>query len=397
MARRVYVHIGTMKSATTYIQALGHTNRARLAEAGILWPATAQPFLAVADLMGKAQARPGRQGAWAKLSRRYAEHSGDAVLSNELIAALSPNRVERLVAALSPAEIHVVLTARDNGRVIPSHWQTTLKNGSKMAWSEFAAAVCSEPSRWRKLTRSRRPIEGGSLARSKETCNWFWRRHDLPEILAKWQPVVPAERITVVTVPPQGTKPEIVGDRFGSVLGVDTALFEQPDSVNSSVGAHSAELLRRLNASGHDLQRHHYTLGIRKALVGRALGDRAEHEPRFGLTQSQQDWVGQRAGRMIEQIRASSVSVVGDLDDLRPAEKVQPGLADPSMTAEADLLDAALVGLAEMVKEIGDAKLDGQRQRYGGGADPRAHADDDADADTDVDDADADADVDIDA
>ena len=365
MARRVYVHIGTMKSATTYIQALGQKNRSRLAEEGILWPATAQPFLAVADLMGKAQARPGRQGAWAKLSRRYAEHSGDAVLSNELIAALSPNRVERLVAALSPAEIHVVLTARDNGRVIPSHWQTTLKNGSKMAWTEFASAVCSEPSRWRKLTRSRRPIEGGSLARSKETCNWFWRRHDLPEILAKWQPVVPAERITVVTVPPPGTKPEIVGDRFGSVLGVDTAMFEQPDSVNSSVGAYSAELLRRLNASGHDLQRHHYTLGIRKALVGRALGDRAEHEPRFGLTQSQQDWVGQRAGRMIEQIRASSVSVVGDLDDLRPAEKVQPGLADPSMTAEADLLDAALVGLAEMVKEVGDAKLDGQRQRYG--------------------------------
>ncbi len=379
MARRVYLHIGTMKSATTYIQALGQQNRGRLAEAGVCWPKTSQPFLALADLVDRGQDRPGQGGAWAKLSRRFAEFSGDAVFSNELLAALSSPKIERLVAALAPAEVHVVITARDNGRVIPSHWQTTLKNGSSMAWSEFAAAVCAEPSRWRKMLRSRGPVEGGNVVSSKETCTWFWRRHDLPEILARWQVAVPVERMTMVTVPPSGTKSEVLGDRFVSVLGVDAAMFERPEDANSSIGAHSAELLRRLNASGQDLQRHHYQLGIRKALVGRALSDRAEQEPRFGLTQLQQDWVGERADRMIKQLRVSSVRVVGDLDDLRPTRQVLPGLVDPADTSEAELLDTALVGLAEMVKEVGDSRLDKQRQRYD------AHSDVDVDVDVDDD------------
>ncbi len=364
MARRVYLHIGAMKSATTYIQALGQQNRAQLAEAGVFWPATSQPFLALADLLGKGQERPGQGGAWARLARRYRGFSGDAVFSNELLAALSPDKIERVVTELAPAEAHVVVTARDLGRVIPSHWQTTLKNGSTMAWSEFASAVCSEPSRWRQVLRSRQSVEGGNIADSQETCSWFWRRHDLPEILARWQPFVPTERMTVVTVPPPGGKSQIVGDRFASVLGVDTAMFEQPEDANSSVGASSAELLRRLNASVQDLQRHHYHLGIRQALVGRALSDRAEQEPKFGLTPSQQQWVSERAERMIEELRASSVPVVGDLGDLHPAQEGRPGLVDPASISNADLLDAALVGLGELVKRVGDLKLDNKRKSY---------------------------------
>ncbi len=366
MARRVYLHIGTMKSATTYIQALGQQNRARLAEVGVFWPATSQPFLALNDLLSRGHDRPGQGGAWTRLSRRYTAFSGDAVFSNELLAALSPDKIERLVTELAPAEVHVVVTARDLGRVIPSHWQTTLKNGSTMEWSEFAEAVCSEPSRWRKVLQSRLPNDGGRLAGSKETCSWFWRRHDLPGILGRWQQFVPAERMTIVTVPPPGTKSQVVGDRFASVLGVDTAMFEQPTDANSSVGASSAELLRRLNASGQDLQRHHYQLGVRQALVGRALSDRAEQEPRFGLTRSQQMWVSERAERMIEEVRASSVRVVGDLDDLRPATEASPGLVDPASTSDADLLEAALVGLGELVKMVGDFKLDSKRHHQNG-------------------------------
>lgn len=363
MARRVYLHIGTMKSATTYLQALGQQNRARLAEAGVLWPATSQHFLALADLLDRAQGRPGQGGAWARLSSRFREFGGDAVFSNELLAALSPDKIDRVVTELAPAQVHVVMTARDLGRVIPSHWQTTLKNGSTLEWAEFASAVCSDPDRWRKLLRSRKGSQEGEPADRNETCGWFWRRHDLPKILARWRRYVPAEQITLVTVPPPGTKSQIVGERFVSVLGVDTAMFEQPEDANSSVGASSAELLRRLNASGQGLQRHHYQLGVRQALVGRALSERAVHEPRFGLSQPQQDWVSARAGRMIEQLSASAVRVVGDLDDLRPARETQPGLVDPASTSDADLLDAALVGLGGMVKTLGDLKLEGKRQR----------------------------------
>lgn len=352
MARRVYLHIGTMKSATTYLQELGEHNRSQLAEAGVLWPAWELPFLVLADLQGRDGQRPGQAGAWAELVRLFREHQGDAVFSNELLAPLGPAKLKQLVDGMSPAEVAVVITARDLARVIPSHWQTTLKNGSTTPWSEFASAVCANPRQER------------NVARSKDLGSWFWRRHDLAAIAQRWQQVLPPGRVTVVTVPPSGTDPEIVATRFASVIGVDASRFKPPDYVNSSVGAHSAELLRRLNAVAPDLERHHYRWGVKEGLARLALIRRAGREPRFGLTPAQHEWVCARAEEMIEQLRSSSVRVVGDLADLRPSPEGRPGLADPSGTSDADLLQTALAGLGEMVKVVGDAKLDTKRQRY---------------------------------
>ncbi len=67
MARRVFFHIGTMKSATTYLQGLCSANAQLLAEQGVLWPSGDLPFLAVAEIVGRDTERPGHQGAWAEL------------------------------------------------------------------------------------------------------------------------------------------------------------------------------------------------------------------------------------------------------------------------------------------------------------------------------------------
>lgn len=352
MARRVYLHIGTMKSATTYLQELGRHNHTSLADAGVLWPDAELPFLALADLVGRDEQRPGHDGAWADLVGQFHAFSGDAVFSNELLAPLGTGKTKRLVGGFAPAQVHVVVTARDLGRIIPSHWQTTLKNGSTTGWSEFAAAVCAEP------------VAESNVARSKDVGSWFWRRHDIPAIVARWQECVPLEHMTVVTVPPPGTDQQIMGERFASVIGVDPSRLEQPDYDNSSVGAHSAELLRRLNTVAPDLQRHHYRWGIKDALARLALIDRAEREPRFGLTQPQQDWVCARAEQMIEQIGESGMRVVGDLSDLRPTRTAQPGTADPALTSDAELLETALVGLGGMARIVGDLRAEQERKRH---------------------------------
>lgn len=351
MARRVYLHIGTMKSATTYLQQLGDHNRSRLAAAGVLWPEWELPFLALGDLLGRDGQRPGQSGAWTELVQQFREHPGDAVFSNELLAPINSHKLEQLVGGLSPAEVEVIVTARDLARVIPSHWQTTLKNGSTTTWPEFAAAVCAVPR------------QQANVARTKDTGSWFWRRHDIPAILQRWGEVVPPEQMSVVTVPPTGADPDLVAQRFASVLGIDAGRFERPEYANSSVGAHSAELLRRLNAVAPDLERHHYRWGMKEGVAKLALIDRAEQEPPFGLTAEEHDWVRRRAEQMIEEIRRSPVRVVGDLGDLRPSSDVRPGLADPSESSAADLLDAALVGLGEMVKAVSDEKLERKRQR----------------------------------
>ncbi len=351
MARRVFLHIGTMKSATTYLQQLASTNRTGLIEAGVRWPGGELPFLALADALGRPDSRVGQSGAWAALTRQFDEFDGDAAFSNELLAPLGPNKIAGLVEALSPAQVHVVITARDLGRVIPSHWQTTLKNGSTTAWSQFVTEVCSEP------------VGSGNVARRKDTGSWFWRRHDVAAILTRWQAQIPAERMTLVTVPPPGSEPRVVGDRFLSVLGVDPSGFEQPTYENTSLGASSAEVLRRVNLAVPDLQQHHYRWGVRNALVRHVLSGRAEQEPRFGLDGGHQAWVCARAERMIEEIRASSVRVVGSLDDLRPARLPLPETADPADTPYDDLLETALIGLGEMSKIVADSRVERARER----------------------------------
>lgn len=352
MARRVHVHIGTMKSATTYLQELCSVNTQRLADQGVLWPPGELPFLAIADLVGRDTERPGHHGAWPELMRSFQRHRGDAVWSNELIAPFGPGKIRRLVRGLEPADVELVVTARDLGRVIPSHWQTTLKNGSTTTWADFAAAVCAEPA------------SSGNVARSKDIGSWFWRRHDLAAILARWQQFVPAERMTLVTVPPPGNAAQVVGDRFASAIGVDSSGFEQPDYDNSSIGAYSAELLRRLNEVSPNLERHHYRWGIKDALARLALMGRAQLEPSFGLTQPQLDWVCARAEQMIEQIHASPVRVVGDLADLRPAREARTPTVDPADTTDGDLLETALVGLGGMARIIADLRVEQERQRY---------------------------------
>jgi hypothetical protein len=345
-----------MKSATTYLQGLAEENQTRLAQQQVLWPAGDAPFLALADLQNRDDKRAGREGAWASFVREVGEFTGDAVLSNELLAPLGPGKLKRLVSGMSPAQVQVVVTARDLGRVIPSHWQTTLKNGGTTSWAEFASAVCATPQ------------HSGNVGRSKDISSWFWRRHDVPAILARWQQCVPIERMTVVTVPPPSHDPHLVADRFASVIGVDPSGFEQPEYVNSSVGASSAELLRRLNLAAGPLERHHYRWGVKEGLAKLALIGRAEQEPPYGLSQDHVDWVCARADRMIEEIRASSVRIVGDLEDLRPSPDVRAGLVEPDATSDADLLEVGLTGLAEMVKVVGDERLARSRGERNGGS-----------------------------
>jgi hypothetical protein len=339
MARRVFVHIGTMKSATTYVQELGARNSSQLRERGVYWVTGERPFLAVGDLLDRHEHRPGSAGAWTDLVREIAQFPGDVVLSNERLAPLGGGRIRRVVAALAPAEINVVVTARDLSRVIPSHWQETLKNGDSTPWSTFAAAVCAEP------------VGDANVARKKDIGTWFWRRHDVARIVTRWQQHVPRSA-TVVTVPPRGSDPRIVADRFAAAIGVDSTALLQPEYDNSTVGAYSAELLRRLNETAPQLEREHFTWGVKDALVRRALSNRAADEPAFGLTPQQHEWVRLRAERMVAELRATSTCVLGDLDDLRPADGVPTAAVDPSSATDADLVRAALEGLAGMVNVV---------------------------------------------
>src|SRR4051794_11610012 len=100
MVRRVHLHIGTMKSATTYIQELCELHLDHLAKRGVLWPRGIVKYAAVRDLFGRAAVQTDPPDAWRSLEARIRDHEGDLVLSNELLATLPSDEVGRLVGPL---------------------------------------------------------------------------------------------------------------------------------------------------------------------------------------------------------------------------------------------------------------------------------------------------------
>lgn len=358
MARRIYLHIGVMKSATSYLQGLCELNRERLATAGIFWCPDELRYRAVRDILGKSRAAPDGEKDWAHLVEAMRRHPGGVLLSNELLAGLGGHQVRRLVQALPDAEVRVIITARDLARIIPSHWQTTIKNGKTWSWAEFASSVCADGAGQDEALPTDERIGDGHRTDAGVTNAWFWRRHDLPVIIARWAQVLPLERITLVTVPADSGDVNTVAARFGSAVGVDASGFEQPDTRrNPSLGAHSVELLRRLNVPRAETELDDPDHRFERAL-GRALAVHADLEPRFALSPSQLDWVRRRATTTVDVIAQLGVQVVGDLADLVPVAGATTGAVDPGDTTDADLLAAASRGLVGLAPEFNELRIE---------------------------------------
>jgi hypothetical protein len=212
MAERTILHIGTMKSATTYVQGACEANADNLAEARIRWPGAKLNFQAIDDLLGDAPP----DGHWRRLRRAVARERGTVLVSNELISIRKFAAARKIVKRLG-TPIDVIITARDLARVVPSQYATGQKRGHSIAWSDFIAALVADD-------------------REEQDVRWFWRRQDLPAIIDRWAPL--AASITLVTVPPPGSALEVVTDRFAEALGCDPAVFSRPSTKSPLVQVH---------------------------------------------------------------------------------------------------------------------------------------------------------------
>ena len=338
MTQCVYLHIGLPKTGTTYLQrSLWRSHRA-LADEGMLLPGPNRRShrLAVWDLMGR-RLRGVRQlevpGSWQRLVDAATAWPGEKVLvSEEFLVHARPAEVRRIAKAFDPAELHVVVTVRDLARVIGSMWQQEIVKGRTWLLPEFIDAV-------------RDPEKGPATAGVA-----FWLRYDLKRILGHWQEAVPAERMHVVLVPPPGSPPELLLDRFASAVGVppDRLSPARPDT-NASMGLVETELLRQVNerlenALNERQYRHTVDKVIRPALLRRGAP-----RARIQLPPEELDWVRDCTDDLVAYLTASGHHLVGDLADLRPGVDGPP-TSGVSTVTEADLLDASLSVLARSLK-----------------------------------------------
>lgn len=344
MARRVYLHIGTMKSGTTYVQAMMNDNADALAAAGILWQGSGSNFSAVKDL-----ARRGDKstGAWPTFAQRVVEHPGDAVISNEFLSLMDGRKSRRVVDALAPAQIEVIVTARDLGRGVASQWQERARHRPMSTWAEFMDQLMADDSR-----------TDGELA-------WFWRRQDLIRILDVWVGHVGSDHVTVVTVPPPGTPSEVVAQRFASAIRADgLRQLTVTTARNPTLGAYSSELMRRVQERLSDDMRPRVRTVLKHVLARRVLARRSAQEPAIGLSAEQFAWVQDQALASIHAMSAAGVQVIGDPDDLLPRQPDDViAASDPGDTPDDLLLEAALdavIGLVECIEQQARAGGDSQ-------------------------------------
>lgn len=277
---------------------------------------------------GDAVAGADPAGAFSALDRL--EHSltrTDAeriLLSHESLAAASRDQAERLLCLLGDVELHLVLTARDLARQVPSGWQQRVKARETIGFDAFVDAVVA--------------TEG--IGRS------FWAYHDLLDVADRWGGHLPAAQVHIVTVPPPGSRTGLLLGRWCSVLGLDPATLDTASAGNPSLGRVQAEVLRRVNAAiGEDLPRVRGQYGrIPRELLPRDVLGVQPGEP-AQLPARVRAWSEDRSRLTVQGLRTRGYDVAGDLDDLLPAP--QAG-SDPPVT-EGQVAAAATEALARML------------------------------------------------
>jgi len=336
MAERVVLHVGAMKSGTSFVQDQLFANRDLLAERGVQLPGRKwdDQVLAVTEVLGRRAGGLGdNTGTWARLVEEVRAHDGTAVVSMEFLGPAGPPTIQRVLGDLGP--VTVVVTARDLNRSIPAMWQETVQNGRSWTFAEYVEGVR------RARPRPNRPREDvGEAGRT------FWRQQNLVRICRAWQ--ASPGGVVLATVPGPGAPRDLLMRRFAEAAGFDPAGLVEPRRANESLGVASTLALRRLNEVLSERGRDYpYGAHVRKQrLAKRILAARRPDEAPIGLPVA--DWVRAHSARTVAALRDHGVRLVGEWSDLDPVEV--PG-TDPDAVPEADVAEAAIAGLAGLVAD----------------------------------------------
>lgn len=337
VTRKVFLHIGAPKSGTTYLQDRLARNRELIAEQGVDYveTRTGDHFQAALDLIERPWAGEldRSRGQWQALVDAARKSKDDVLLvSHEILAAATPEQVQRVGADFAGDEVHVVLTARDLGRQIPAEWQEMVKHRSARTFRRFLHAVMQAP--------------------RTDPEMWFWRVQSLPDVLTRWGNGLPPERVHVVTVPQAGGPRDLLWQRFGSVVGLDQKVsYDESDAANASLGIAEVAVLRRLNRRLRQggVSRETYVRLVREKIVREIFSER-EGMLTARLPVEARPFVEEVTDEWLQWIDGSGVDVVGDVEELRSVWSPEE-VPHPDQPSSDDVAEAAIAALAALVME----------------------------------------------
>ena len=227
MTGRVVLHIGAMKTGTTFVQSVLGLHPEQLEAAGAEFtPKFSRQMHAVQEgLRGD-----GDFTSWQKMVAG-AGTDRTSIISMEFLSFAGPKQVAAFLEPLRGRDVTVVLTVRDQMQALTAQWQSHTRNFGTASWEEYLREVCRA-----------KPPRGGSAA-----YRTYHRAQDYAEILGRWVDRPEVSRLEVVTVPPPGAPHEELWLRFCRAAGIDVpdvSLAAVKD--NPSIGYASCDVLRRV-------------------------------------------------------------------------------------------------------------------------------------------------------
>ena len=205
------------------------------------------------------------------------------------------------MATLAGHEVHVVLSLRDLARAIPAQWQESTQNGFGWTYGKFVTGLTAA-----------NPYDnppGGH----------FWTNQDWGRMTRTWAPLVPPARFWAVTVPPAGSPTDLLWQRFCEACGLDPSGYTLEGWPNESLGAASAEVMRRLQVARRDdgpNPRHRAKLKHR--LAKQTLAQHRKQEPTLVMPPDIHQWAAQTTRRLVDEVQAAAPNPRGGLDRPRP-------------------------------------------------------------------------------
>jgi len=334
MGAKVFLHIGTRKSGTSYVQwALRDTPEVLAGQGVDLTFRTrdgqvAQQLNPLREFLRTGDPADMRERN-AALAERIRASGMTQLITLEDLAELPRPAVDLVMEGLSEFDVELIVTMRHWASVIPSEWQQSVKERYTGGYLDYVQAI----------------RDGSAEAEV------FLSRQDVPAILRRWGAALAPEKIHVLVVPSDGGSNRHLLELFCGIVGIDASTLRSPKArINSSLSLPQAEMLRRVNIELGDRLPDRFTTyakGVREWLT---RGSLMKHPGgKILLPTGYEQWCAEVAAEHRDAIVAMGVNVVGDVADMVPdldrLETADPVVPDEEIAAHAVLTIADMAAM----------------------------------------------------
>jgi hypothetical protein len=357
------LHIGQPKTGTTSLQYAASVQREQLLRLGVCYPGQRmnhnRAVSALMERLSPVWTSLPDLAEWRDLATEVAATPAERVLiSYEQITESDDAVAARFREELGDG-LHVVITMRGFGSMLPSIWQQYVKNGYAGHLEPWLHAMLDDPS-----DRSVTPT--------------FWPRHDLVDQLRRWGDLVGTDNLTVVVL--DKSHPALLTAAFEGMLGLPLNQLALTDDdgyrANRGLSAAEVELLRAFN---EELVSRPADRGMYNRLVPNGAIAALQRSRRPGTGEGRIDlppWAVERAavvGReFAEAARRRGVRVIGDLDQIAARESA--ARSDEAAAPLAAVREVEVIAMRGLISRAIGRGIDFQSDPAPGDRHPTARA-----------------------